>query len=472
MSAPYRSTGPGILAIMLAATLLTASARAQAGLTGNGLSGQQLEMLNGNLEKLQANTPFNQGFQSKSALGQLEELTGATVDQSSPQSNPPAPVAPPAKPRFDPNQAFRTQLAGAVVGMLLDSIFSDDSAQQQAAAEAAAAQAAARAAAEAEAFRVQQEQARKARILLAQHYRAEWDSRESEISDQLGGAFDVGPATGFFGEPANPDADTVARLSQVGGGASPDQGAAPDDSDWDTSVVDLRGSSGVVSLLRSGVINPRAPTSASGSRMPRWAYDWPETEAPPPSRPPSQLQGLLAYFGPWLGDWYKSFAVGTAKATFRNPIPGDPRVSAIIGFNKQRIALQGTMAKSDDPLLQLISGGATDVALISGSPYSSGDGFAAGYFGEISQRGGRLAVDAFATAFSQFTGHFGGGIDLSKLAPPSGEGNMVPVTGAGEGPDYPRWKGLLFPSPNMSNLVTPRSINGLPESYGPPPESY
>lgn len=467
MPASCRNTGPGILAIVLAATLLPASARAQAGLTGNGLSGQA--------EELRGNTPFIQGFQSKSALGQLEELTGATVDRSSPQSNPPAPVAQPATPRFDPNQAFRTQLAGAVVGMLLDSIFSDDSAQQQAAAEAAAAQAAAQVAAEAEAFRVQQEQARKARILLAQHYRAEWDSRESEISDQLGGAFDVGPATSFFGEPANPNAETAALLSQVGGGASPDQGAAPDNSDWDTSVVDLRGSSGVVSLLRSGVTNPRARTSASGSRMPHWAYDWPETEVPPPSRPPSQLQGLLAYFGPWLRDWYKDVAKDTAKETLwglAEHIPGQDRVKALYDFNSERIEMTEKMKKTYDPLFDLALGGATNAANSLGNPYSSGSELADSQFDSLEQRGGKVVVDAWAMAFKQFTGHFGG-IDLGKLQPVSGDGNMVALNDVPEHVDYSRVRDVLFgPIKNSSSMVTPRSINGLPESYGPPPESY
>jgi len=106
---------------------------------------------------------------------------------------------------------------------------------------------------------VQQELARQARIRQAQHYRAEWDSSDSEITNQLGGAFDVGAGTGtaFFGRPANPDAATVAAiLNQDVGAAETAPGDAPDVSASDPTVVDLRGSSLVVQPLRSAQPTP------------------------------------------------------------------------------------------------------------------------------------------------------------------------------------------------------------------------
>src|SRR5664280_412593 len=269
MPTRIHTTGLLVLAIVFAATLLPASALAQAGLTGDatGSSADQ----------------FDKGFQSKSALGQLEELTGTTVDRSSSQSSNQstvtrvAPQPRPVQPHYDPNQQIAGAAAATIIGALFANVFSDNSAQEQAAAEAAAAQAAA----EAEAFRVQQEAARKARIQMAQHYRADWDSREAEIGDRLGGAFDVTTGTALFGRPANPDADTVAAiLSQDIGGAEQTPGEIPDVYSSDPSVVDLRGSSLVVQPLRpltpagSGTTITRPPVPATT----RWAYDMPEAD--------------------------------------------------------------------------------------------------------------------------------------------------------------------------------------------------
>jgi hypothetical protein len=277
---------PLVLTIALAVTLLPAAARAQAGLSGDPFGGQEAER----------SSQFDKTFQSKSALGQLEQLTGGHVDRPSSQRNTVSRVAPQARsvtPRFDANQAFKQEmtgaLAGALVGALFADLLSDNSAQERAAAEAAAAQRAAQAAAEAEAFRVQQELARQARIRQAQRYRAEWDARETEVTDRLGGAFDVTPATSFFGRPANPDADVVAKiLSQDIGSATQASGGVPDAFASDPSVVDLRGSSLVVQPLRppTGVaINgrnspiPRPMTQASVT--PPWGDNWSESEPPP-----------------------------------------------------------------------------------------------------------------------------------------------------------------------------------------------
>jgi len=256
------------LALGLPLTLPSTSAFAQAGLSGDSLSGQTAE-------REGRNSKFDNGkLKSTSALGQLEEMTGSTVDRSSSQySNHntvtrPAPRPAPAKPRYDPNQAFRQELTTQLFAGVIAGLLSDDSAERRAEAEAEAARVrAAEAAAQAEAYRVQQELIRQARIRKAQHYRADWDSREGDITNRLGGAFDVGTGTAFFGRPANPDADVVAAiLGQGAGGTKPtsdDDNPAvansPDLPNSDPSVVDLQGSSLVVRLPQHPV-----PVAAHG----------------------------------------------------------------------------------------------------------------------------------------------------------------------------------------------------------------
>jgi hypothetical protein len=411
-----------VLVSFLSLALLPVAALAQAGLSGDAMSGQTAE-------RLGRNSQFDNGtLRSQSALGQLEEMTGATVDRSSSHTTYSHRVVAPRQsaPRIDTNRMLQQQmagaLAGALVGALFSNLFDDNSAQQRAQAEA---EARARAEAEAEAFRVQQELARQARIRQAQRYRAEWDAREHEITDQLGGAFDVAvhPGTAFFGRPANPDADAVAAIlgQDVGGDAT----AAPDVPDSDPDVVDLRDSSLVVTPLRPAT--PLGP-GATAPHTPRWAYDWPATEAPPPLRPPSQLQGLLAHFGPWLGDWYEGVATDAVKETlwsFAEHVPGQDWMKAVYDFNSQRQDLTDEMSESYDPLLELDTSGALNAARSLGSPYSSGAGLADAQFEELQQRGGKVAVDAWSMAFKQFTGHFGG-INLREIAPGSDGGSSFP----------------------------------------------
>ncbi len=417
------------LAALLALGLGPNLALGQAGLSGNAMSGQTAE-------RLGRNSQFDNGtLRSQSALGQLEQMTGATVDRSSSQNNYPSRSTPQhTAPRINTNQMIRNELAGALVGMLFASIFEDNSAQQRAQAQAEA-EAAARAAAEAEAFRVQQELARQARIRQARHYRADWDAREGEITDRLGGAFDVAPVrsgTAFFGQPANPDADVVAAiLGQDVGGDAPAAGAAPDVSDADPSVVDLRDSSLVVGPLRPGMTPARG---APSSRLPRWAYEWPAAEPPPPIRPPSQLAGLLAYFGPWLGEWYEGVATDAVKETlwgFAEHVPGQEWMKSAFEFNSQRKERTEELSKVYDPLLELGTGGAMGAARSLGSPYSSGSGLVEQHFQELDQRSGKVVVDVWSMAFKDFTSHFGA-IDLRKLASGGGDGPTLPT---GDVPD-------------------------------------
>jgi hypothetical protein len=296
MTEPIRTTSLLVRAAALVIMFLPSAARAQAGLHWEGPSADEIAA---------RNSQFDKTFQSKSALGQLEEMTGTTVDRSSSQRTTVTRVAPrpaPVTPRLNFNQEVKLQVAGALADALVGMLFSDNSAQQRAAAEAAAAQAAAQAAAEAEAFRVQQELARQARIRQAQHYRADWDSREGEITDRLGGAFDVTASTGFFGRPANPDADTVAAI--LGQGVGPSEkapGEAPDVSESDPSVVDLRGSSLVVQPFDSPAqtFTPgrvpavtRSPTQARV--LPRLVDEGPEGELTPDHRS----------IGEWWTKWH------------------------------------------------------------------------------------------------------------------------------------------------------------------------
>lgn len=440
------TTGLLVLAIVSALTLLPASALAQAGLTGDPFSGQAA----------QRNSKYDQGFQSKSALGQLEELTGTTVDRSSSNRSTVTRVAPQsraAQPRYNPNQEIAGALAGALFSNLFD--FSDDSAQQRAAAEQAAAQAAA----QAEAFRVHQEAVRVARIQRAQHYRAEWDAREAEIGDRLGGAFDVTTSgTAFFGRPANPDADTVAAiLGQDVSDAELAPGEAPDVSTSDASVVDLRGSSLVVQLLRPpvpaarlgrGTMPARSTTRAPATS--RWTHDLSEPAEPPP--PPSslnQLNELIAYFGPALGKYYWETVIqGTAKATLWGRVKnvrGMKSLSALAGFSEQWKDGTEELGGAYTESLESTFGFATDAAYVlgNGNPNSNGDEFIASTSGSLDYQVRKLKVKISEMLFTGFTDH-SEQIDAYELETPVGEGNVVPLNDVPDHPDAYRLRSILF----------------------------
>jgi len=459
MTSRIHTTGFGVLAIVLAVALLPASGLAQAGLSGNAFSGQAEEFGYGNRNS-------DRNFTNKSALGQLEELSGGTVDRSSSQSSnrstytreAPQPSRA-AQMRADFNQEVTGMVASALVNALFSNLFNDNSAQQKAAAEAAAAQAAARAAAEAEAFRVQQELARKARILKAQRYRAEWDAREAEVGDRLGGAFDVtGTGTAFFGRPANPDAATVAAiLGQDTGGPEPAAAGgvpdAPDASGSDPSAVDLRGSSLVVPLLRPTVPAGRGTTIASRSMRPplpgtpRWAYELTDTYEPPPPKTPSQLQGLLAFFGPWLGEYYKGLGKTTVKETIwarLEFVPGQKLVKKLWGAKEQVDKDTEELSKAYAPLL-LGLGGAINAANNMGS-YSNRDGLAEDQFASLQQNGGKVVVDIWKMIYKQITGH-AGKIDLAKFRYGSDESSDTSLHDVPVDADYPR---LMFGSGGKS----------------------
>lgn len=152
----------------------------------------------------QAASQMDTGFQSKSAIGQLEELTGQTVDRGSTtttivirrQAPPPQAPAP-----LSPSQSFSNAVtmgaAQALVGGLFANAFNlggnDDAAAQEAAYEQQ------QAAAQAEAQRQQA-------IKAGRDLRDQWDQTDAEmgasIAESLGGtgtAPAAGAATDFFG---------------------------------------------------------------------------------------------------------------------------------------------------------------------------------------------------------------------------------------------------------------------------------
>ena len=388
-----------VFGVVSSFAILPASLFAQAGLSGNALSGQSAERLKANND-----SQFDQNFQSQSALGQLEQMTGATVDRSSSSQETVTRVAPrpkPVQPRYDPNLMIKQQVAGALAGALVGMLFSDDSAQEQAAAEAAA-QAQAEAAAQAEAFRVQQELARQARIRQAQHYRAEWDSSDSEITNQLGGAFDVGAGTGtaFFGRPANPDAATVAAiLNQDVGAAETAPGDVPDVSASDPSVVDLRGSSLVVQPLRPAPPIPAAlgaPAPSTPADL-RAAYELTDgTEAAPATAASSSfsVDDFRAQMRAKLDAKLQGEVKGKAIALFwdlTKGIPGQTVAKNLVELNDTRQEITDEITDSSEELFSgPIFGRGTDLVLAMGNPNRSGAELVARQDEEFRQDAGKI----------------------------------------------------------------------------------
>ncbi len=388
---PNRERRPtlwGAVALTSLGVLWPSSGRAQAGLSGSALDGQYEEMRG--IQK------FDQGFQSKSALGQLEELSGGKVDRSS-SSSPQYTKPKVSKPHFDANQAFRTELAGAVAGLLFESLFSDDSAKKRAQAEAAA-KAAAAAAAQAEAFRIQQENERKARILRAHRYRADWDARDAETDRQLNGAFDVSTGTAFFGRPTRIDPAIAALLGRGDG--------LPSDADGDPSAVDLRGSSLVVRPSPSPI--PAAADTAAlrpGLRTPTW---FSEDSGEEPSRSDSdtmrQIRDLGAYFGPVLEKWYSETVIeGTAKATlwgFAKNVPGQPYAKALYDFNEQRKGLVEDVGDAYERILERGLGDSGGLVRALAAPGGGGD-YAHSYWEDLAQRDASARVEFYRLAIGQ-----------------------------------------------------------------------
>jgi len=412
------------LPALLAGLLLPAALFAQAGITGSALNGQ--------LEEMRSKTPFTQGFKSKSALGQLEELTGSKVDRSSPAQTPAPRAAPKISRSVQMRNQFNQEVAGILADALIQAIFSDNSAQKKAAAEAAA-----QAAAQAEAFRVQQELARLARIHQAQVHRAEWDARETAIGDRLGDAFTVGTGTAFFGQPAGPEAAGATALSQVGGDSSAGADTASTLADSDPSVVDLRESSLVVQPFA----RPTRP-NMGGSHTSQWAYEMTDsTERPLPPSSTKQLNALIAYFGPWLGKWYWETVVqGYAKSTVwgrLKSIRGMGYVNAVVGADEQRESGTEELGETYAESIGGTSSYASNAAVVLASRYSDGDAFINSTAGSVEYQVAKMKVKFSEMVFKGFTdrSEMPGRDDLQA---PESDGNARPIFGRGAHPDASR----------------------------------
>lgn len=421
-------------AVALAVASAPVTAWAQAGLSGNALGGQKEE-------RYARDSYFdNRKLNTTSALGQLEQMAGAKVDRSNTNSNTRAQAYQPARkvaPRFNMNQEIKGAMAEALVGALFSSLFNDNSAAQaKAKAEAAAAEAA-QAAAEAEAFRVQQELARQARIIQARQYRADWESREAEMSDRLGGVFEVRSGTSYFGIRSNPDADDVAAILGISTAGGPDQGSAgvvdevSSPEPVDDGAVDLRGSSLVVQPLREGGIVPRR-FSSGGAPLPRWSYEM--REVPRAARIPrtkSDLEGLAGYFGPWLGKWYgENFAEGTIKATLWGKVKkirGVEYAKGVYEFNEQRESLTEDVSGMYGEQMDETFGSARTAAYLLGNPTADGAEFANSY--SIERQSKRITLKTAELAFGQFTSKFEAP-DLEEMSSPTGDGFIEPVSGS------------------------------------------
>jgi hypothetical protein len=383
-------------------SLLPVAGLAQAGLSGNSLSGQEEERRGKAGQSFDGSAPLN----SQSALGQLEEMTGTTVDRSSSSETLSTPrVTPrrqPAAPRYNPNLEMKRMVATTVTQMALDmvfaSLFDDGSAQREAQALAEA-----EAAARAEELRRQREEARKARILRAQHYRAEWDSREEEVAQRLGGAFET---TGngdvhrnlFGSSNTAPDsAEVAAILGQPAGDAG-----TVDPTGGDTSVVDL-------SSVAPGGVPSVSPVALSPGGAPVLG------EPSPPAPVDSALAQYLRYFGGELKGYYKGVAISTLKETgwgLLEKVPYQPYAKALVEFDDNRKEYEKKLAELNERLIDLALGRPESLA------YAAAAGNAAGteaYWEQMPLEVRKLTVEYMKLAFGSLTSH--AAIDLGKLRP-------------------------------------------------------
>ncbi len=142
---------------------------------------------------------------AESAIGQLESITGQTIDRSYTPSRPPTyvkKITPPktkstvSRPSSSNMAAMNALTTTMMVMDILNAIDAADAAQAEAE----------RAMAEAEQQRLAEEQ-RQQRLISASNLRAFWDGRDREISESLDDVFSLpgqGQGTNFFGVPSNP----------------------------------------------------------------------------------------------------------------------------------------------------------------------------------------------------------------------------------------------------------------------------
>lgn len=336
-----------------------ALASAQTGITGSALGPTPTELA-------ARNSGFDRGLQSKSALGQLQELAGQRVDTSSSRSTTVQRAPKVRVPTLSPNRQMQVALTGMLLESVLSGLFQDDSAQRQAEAAAAAAEAARikaeQDAATAEAMRAHQRAVEIARAQQAQQYRADWDDREREASAQMEGVFGVA-STGdthgnFFGDSPGPDKDVLAAIlgPAVGDGTAA-TGEAP--------AVEL-------------------PESTLG-----------------------QAQSLAAYFVPEVrGMAVDDLGQGMLESTLwglAENVPGHAYVKAFNDFESDRRDMTEALRDPTESLAQLALGGDRTVRALALPGYGDGE-FVENYWQELARRSRRMVIEAWKLAYGRVTG--------------------------------------------------------------------
>lgn len=378
---------------------------AQAGLSGNALGGQMEEMR-------AAASSWDQGLKSRSALGQLEEMTGTKVDRSSTANQSRASTSRSSlssKQSF--NRAMNAAMADALSDVLISALFSDNGAakaQAEAKARAEAEAQAAAAAAAAQAARVAEE-ARQARIKMAGDLRSFRDAQDRTMEGNLSGAFDVTVTTGtsFFAEPANPDADAVARLlSAVGapeGAEDQATGHLPDNPHLAVDPVVFGQPFGGAGLTPGTIdpdllSNPAAFEADAGFRMPELM-------------PRTAAEEAALHAAGWYADtmqnavkdslWSLAFGRWLAKL---NSLPGMETAKAFLEFREKFEELSDPMRTKIGQFQTLLATGSQDAARILGSSRVSDGGYSDRYLAAVEELGGETAREARGLAFGEVAG--------------------------------------------------------------------
>lgn len=166
------------------------------------------------LEPIRSGADWGSGTGGNSALGQLEGITGQTVDRSS-GSRPTLPSRPPVYAAPSRAAAAKARANAAAVDAMAASVMVFSLLQAM----EAQSDAAARAAAEAERQRqIEAERQRQLRLQAAARQRAEWERQDAQEGGDLGSIFSNTGGTAFFGMPGVVD-PSVLGMGKTGGGA-------------------------------------------------------------------------------------------------------------------------------------------------------------------------------------------------------------------------------------------------------------
>lgn len=429
MKPPHRSLlGISLLAFVILVPV--ARVRAQAGLSGNALEGQSEEMR-------YKNSSWDKGLKSKSALGQLEELSGGKVDRSSTPSSQYRTSAPKKtlSSRQQFNNMMRQELATTLVEALLTNILFDDSAARAKAQAAAAAKAAEEARIEAER---QAKEARLAREEFARNLRAAWDMQDEATAANLAGAFDVGTGTAFFGSGSKATAEGLKAID------------AEHDTD-DSTPVDLSGSD-------HPAVNPMdlAMTSAGGVGLttgpamvpPSVGGRWVRLDDPAPAAhglsltPHTAAEEAALHAVSWYGDTMKgavtdslvNLAFGKVLQRLDN-LPGMDTAKAFWEFKEKYEELSSPLQTKVQQLQELFYGGSQQAARLLGSRRLSDGGFADSYSTSLESLGGEMGREFRGMAFKEAAGQT---ID----APDFGPAEEIPLEDSAATPLLDVTKGL------------------------------